>query len=114
ALVARMTRAVRYNFAKDYDDGLRKADEWLEEQPFEGFVFKGEMTDAQLRRLRVAPEGFLVEADAQASASMTYNPARANVLVAGRRAERERKRAARAEAVKGAVTVAKEAGVVPR
>ena len=114
ALRERMTRAVRYNFAKDYEDGLRKADAWLEEQPFQGFVFKGELTGAQVRRLRVAPEGFLVEADAQAVAAMTYNPSRANVLVAERRARREAKRAARAEAAAKAIATAKEAGVVPR
>lgn len=114
ALRERMTRAVRYNFAKDYEAGLRKADAWLEEQPFEGFVFKGELAGAQVRRLRIAPDGFLVEADAQATAAMTYNPARANVLVAQRRARREAKREARAEAVSDAVATAKAAGAIPK
>lgn len=114
ALRERMAQAVRYNFAKDYEDGVRKADRWLAEQPFEGFVFKGDMTGAQVRTLRVAPDGFLVEADAQATASMTYNPARANMLVAQRRARREVRQAARAEAAREAVAVAKEAGVVPK
>lgn len=114
ALRERMVQAVRYNFSRDYDEGIRKADAWLEEQPFEGFVFRGDMADAQLRRLRIAPEGFLVEADAQATASMTYNPARAAQLVAARRARREAKRAARVEAVSEAVATAKQAGAIPK
>ncbi|ODP38275.1 hypothetical protein BFL28_14980 [Sphingomonas turrisvirgatae] len=114
ALRERMAQAVRYNFARDYDEGLRKADAWLEEQPFEGFVFKGEMTGAQLRRLRVAPDGFLVEADAQATAAMRYDPARASQLVAQRRARREARREARTEAVENAVATAKAAGAIPR
>lgn len=114
ALRERMARAVRYNFAKDYDDGLRKADAWLEEQPFEGFVFKGEMTGAQLRRLRIAPDGFLVEVDAQATAAMRYDPARADVLVAQRRARRAAKLAARKEAVTEAVAAAKAIGAIPK
>jgi len=114
ALRERMARAVRYNFSRDYEDGVRKADAWLEEQPFEGFVFKGDMTGAQVRSLRVAPEGFLVEAHAQASASMTYNPARADVLVAERRARRAKRQAERAQAAREAVATARAAGVIPR
>lgn len=114
ALVERMTQAVRYNFAKDYDEGLRKADAWLEEQPFEGFVFKGDMVGAQLRRVRVAPDGFLIEADAQATAAMRLDPARADVLVAQRRARRAAKLAAKKEALGEAVATAKAAGVVPK
>jgi hypothetical protein len=113
ALRERMIQAVRYNFADDYDEGLRKADAWLEEQPFEGFVFKGEMTGAQLRRLRVAPDGFLVEADAQATAAMRYDPARAERLVAERRVRRAVRQAQRAEAASQAVRTAQEAGAIP-
>lgn len=114
ALRDRMVKAVQYDFSKDYEDGLKKADAWLEEQPFEGFVFKGEMTGARIRRVRVAPEGFLVEADAEASAAMTYNPPRAAVLVKERRTRRAAREEAREEAVKGAIERAKELGVVPK
>lgn len=103
ALRERMMAAIRYDFSNDYDDGLAKADAWLEEQPFEGFVFKGEMGQAQIRNVRIAPDGFLVEADATATASMTHNPRRAAVLVAERRARRAARERARAlEAAKAA------------
>lgn len=97
----RMMAAVHYDFTRDYDDGLAKADAWLEEQPFEGFVFKGDMGRAEIRQVRLAPEGFLVEADATATAAMTHNPRRAAVLVAERRAKRAaRERAKALEAAK--------------
>lgn len=103
ALRDRMMAAIRYDFTKDYDDGLAKADAWLEEQPFEGFVFKGEMGRATIREVRIAPEGFLVEADATATASLTHDPRRAAVLVAERRARRAARERARAlEAAKAA------------
>jgi hypothetical protein len=103
ALRERMMAAIRHDFTKDYDAGLAKAGAWLAEQPFEGFVFKGEMGAAQIRDVRIAPEGFLVEADATATAAMTHNPHRAAVLVAERRARRAaRERAKALEAAKAA------------
>ncbi|WP_423603968.1 DUF4403 family protein [Sphingomonas sp. MS122] len=103
ALRQRMMAAIRYDFTKDYDDGLAKADAWLAEQPFEGFVFKGAMGRAEIREVRIAPEGFLVEADATATASLTHDPHRAAVLVAERRAKRAARERARAlEAAKAA------------
>jgi hypothetical protein len=113
ALRARMVQAVRYDFGKDYQDGLRKADAWLEEQPFEGFVFRGEMTRANILALRIAPDGFLIEADASAQASMTYDPARAAVLIRERKAKRAARQAARAKAAADALNAAEAAGVVP-
>lgn len=99
----RMMAAIRYDFTKDYDDGLAKADAWLAEQPFEGFVFKGDMGRAEIRDVRLAPEGFLVEADATATAAMTHNPRRAAQLVAERRAKKAAKERAKAlEAAKTA------------
>ncbi len=100
----RLIEAVHYDFSKDYDEGLEKADHWLREQPFEGFVFKGNLLGAQIREVRIAPDGLLVEADAQADAAMTYNPSRAAVLVAerhARRIARERAAAAAASATPG-------------
>ena len=103
ALRDRMIGAIRYDFTRDYDDGLAKADAWLAEQPFEGFVFKGDMGEAHIRSVRVAPEGFLVEADATATAAMTHNPRRAAQLVAERRAKKAAKERAKAlEAAKAA------------
>lgn len=98
----RMMAAIRYDFTKDYDDGLAKADAWLEEQPFEGFVFKGDMGEAHIRDVRLAPEGFLVEADATATAAMTHNPRRAAALVAERRARKAAKEKAKAKALEAA------------
>lgn len=86
----------RYDFSRDFEEGRRKADAWLQEQPFEGFVFRGDLTGMRLLGVRVAPEGFLVEADASARASMTYDPARAAMLVAKRRAERAERLARKA------------------
>src|SRR5690606_12960476 len=97
ALRDQLIDAVHYDFSKDYDEGLGKADHWLREQPFEGFVFKGRLLGAQIRNVRIAPDGLLVEADAQADASMTYNPSRAAVLVAERRARRLAKERAEAK-----------------
>lgn len=103
ALRERMMAAIRYDFTRDYDEGLAKADAWLEEQPFEGFVFKGDMGAAHIRQVRLAPEGFLVEADATATAAMTHDPRRAAVLVAERRAKRAAKERAKVlEAAKAA------------
>lgn len=99
----RMMAVIRYDFTRDYDDGLAKADAWLAEQPFEGFVFKGNMGRAEIRDVRLAPEGFLVEADATATAAMTHNPRRAAQLVAERRARKAAKEKAKAlEAAKAA------------
>ncbi|RJF85640.1 DUF4403 family protein [Sphingomonas cavernae] len=101
AIRDRMVQAIRYDFTNDYLDGLRKADEWLQAQPFEGFVFKGDMGDAQIRSVRIAPDGLLVEADATGTAAMTYAPAEAAKLVAERRARRAARDRAAAAAAAG-------------
>lgn len=82
----RITQIARYDFSKDYADGVKKADDWLAEQPFEGFVFKGDLSAMKLMGVRLAPDGFIIDADAKAQAAMTYNPERAKYLVARRRA----------------------------
>jgi hypothetical protein len=87
--------AVRYDFAKDYETGLKKADAWMKEQPFEGFVFKGKLAGAAVRDARVAPAGVLISADARADGGLTWNPARANTLVAERHAKRAAKERAK-------------------
>lgn len=95
SLNADLTRSIRYDFAKDYDTGLKKADAWLQEQPFEGFVFKGKLAGAAIRDARVAPAGVLISADARADGGLTWNPARADMLVAKRHAERAAKERAK-------------------
>ncbi len=94
---------IRYDFSEDFETGKRKADSWLEEQPFEGFVFHGDLTNMTLIGVRMAPEGFLIEADAKAQAAMRYDPARAAVLVKRRHAARAA-RLARQAAEEAAVT----------
>jgi hypothetical protein len=94
-----MIAAIRYDFAKDYQSGLTKADAWLKEQPFEGFVFKGKLAGAAIRDARVAPDGVLISADAKADGGLAWNPARAAQLVAKRHAERDAK--ARAKKLAG-------------
>ena len=81
--------AVRYDFGKDYQSGLTKADAWLREQPFEGFVFNGHLVDAAIRDARVAPAGVLISADAKADGRLTWNPVKAAQLVAQRHAKRD-------------------------
>ncbi len=85
-----LTASIRYDFARDYQAGLTKADAWLKQQPFEGFVFNGHLIAAAIRDARVAPAGVLISADARAAGGLTWNPARASQLVAERRAARER------------------------
>lgn len=94
----RMVQAIRYDFAKDYEAGLRKADKWLQAEPFEGFVFKGELGQAHIRDVRIAPDGLLVEADATGSGAMTYAPKEAMKLIVERRARRAEREAAKARA----------------
>jgi hypothetical protein len=90
-----LMQAVRYDFAKDYQSGLDKADRWLREQPFEGFVFNGKLAGAAIRDARVAPAGVLISADANADGGLTWNPKRAGQLVAKRHAERAAKERAK-------------------
>lgn len=90
-----LTASIRYDFARDYRSGLTKADAWLKEQPFEGFVFRGHLVDAAIRDARVAPAGVLISADARADGGLMWNPARSAKLVAERRAKRAARERAR-------------------
>ncbi|CAM3144081.1 DUF4403 domain-containing protein [Sphingomonas antarctica] len=90
-----LTTSLRYDFARDYQSGLTKADAWLKEQPFEGFVFNGHLVGAAIRDARVAPAGVLISADAKAAGGLTWNPSRAAVLVAQRHAKRDAKERAK-------------------
>jgi hypothetical protein len=92
----RMVQSIRYDFTKDYADGLRKADKWLEAEPFEGFVFKGDLIDAKIRDVRIAPDGLIVEADARGTGGMTYAPREAAKLVVQRKARRAAREAEKA------------------
>ena len=88
--------SIRYDFATDYRSGLTKADAWLREQPFEGFVFNGHLVDAAVRDARVAPDGVLISADAKADGGLTWNPVKAGKLVAERKAKRAARERAKA------------------
>ncbi|HTI30566.1 MAG TPA: DUF4403 family protein [Sphingomonas sp.] len=90
-----LMNSVRYDFANDYQSGLDKADRWLREQPFEGFVFNGKLAGAAIRDARVAPAGVLISADAKAAGALTWNPKRAGQLVAERHAKRAAKERAK-------------------
>jgi hypothetical protein len=91
----RMVRDIRYDFSKEYAAGLTKADQWLEAEPFEGFVFKGDLVDAKIQKVHIAPDGLLVEASATGTGAMTYAPREAAKLVELRRQRRiARERAA--------------------
>ncbi|OAO02418.1 hypothetical protein A8B75_12170 [Sphingomonadales bacterium EhC05] len=79
---------ISYDFSKDYDDGLRKADEWLKAEPLEGFVFKGRLISADLERLHILPNGLIVQARATGDGRTYYAPGEADSLVAKRRERR--------------------------
>jgi hypothetical protein len=91
----RMVREIRYDFSRDYAAGLAKADQWMEAEPLEGFVFKGDLVDARIHKVHIAPDGLLVEASAAGTGAMTYAPREAARLVEQRRQRRlARERAA--------------------
>ena len=81
-------RKIAYDFSKDYDDGLEKADQWLKAEPLEGFVFRGRLISADLERLHIMPEGLIVQARAVGDGRMYYAPKEAASLVAKRRQRR--------------------------
>jgi hypothetical protein len=86
---------IRYDFSRDYDGGLPKADDWLKAEPLEGFVFRGSLISADVERLYVMPEGLVIQARAQGDGRMYYAPGEATGLVEKRRQrriERERTR----------------------
>ena len=85
---AEVIRKISYDFAKDYDDGLKKADDWLKAEPLEGFVFRGRLISAQLERMHILPEGLIVQAKASGDGRMYYAPGEAAQLVRERRARR--------------------------
>jgi len=92
----RVIQTIRYDFAQDYAAGLEKADTWLEAEPFEGFVFKGDLGDAAIRAVRIAPDGLIVEAEATGAGSLTWAPREATQLVIQRKAKRAAREAAKA------------------
>ncbi|MEM1134003.1 MAG: DUF4403 family protein [Pseudomonadota bacterium] len=79
---------ISYDFSSYYEEGLRKADEWLAAEPLEGFVFNGDLESADFKQLHVAPQGMVIEAWARGTGRMQYDPAEAGRLVAARRAKR--------------------------
>ncbi len=84
----KMIRSIAYDFSKDYDDGLQKADDWLKAEPLEGFVFRGNLISADIERLHVLPEGLIVQATASGDGRMYYAPSEAAELVEKRRQRR--------------------------
>lgn len=89
---------ISYNFSKDYDAGLRKADDWLQAEPLEGFVFRGNLISADMQRLHIMPDGLIVQARAAGDGRMYYAPGEAAMLVAKRRQRRiERERDKRSD-----------------
>lgn len=88
-----MIEKIRYDFSKDYDNGLQKADDWLKAEPLEGFVFRGSLISADVERLYVMPEGLVIQARAKGDGRMYYAPGEAAELVEKRRQRRiERER----------------------
>lgn len=83
-----MIRKISYDFSEDYEDGLKKADDWLKAEPLEGFVFRGNLISADIQRLYVLPEGLIVQAKASGDGRMYYAPGEAAALVEKRRQSR--------------------------
>jgi hypothetical protein len=82
---------IAYDFSQDYDDGIRKADDWLKAEPLEGFVFRGSLISADVLRMHILPDGLIVQARAKGDGRMTYAPNEAARLIAERRKRRTAK-----------------------
>jgi hypothetical protein len=85
---AELIGKISYDFTANYNDGLKKADDWLKAEPLEGFVFRGRLIDAKLERLHILPEGLIVQAQASGTGRMYYAPSEAAQLVRQRRQRR--------------------------